>query len=87
MAKCRDCDDEILETEAMLSKPLEDLCQSCRLDRVLNDLMMLDNERRASVAREAMAYPGVAVHMVSRGDLVRITDGLLRDTKGLTDGN
>lgn len=39
MAKCRDCDDEILETEAMLSKLLEDLCQSCRLDRVLNDLI------------------------------------------------
>lgn len=72
MAKCRDCDCEILETEAMLSKLLGDLCQSCRLDQVLNDLMLLDTERRASVAREAMAYPGVAAHMASKGDLVRI---------------
>ena len=72
MAKCRDCDDETPETEAMLSKLLGDLCQSCRLDQVLNDLMMLDTERRASVAREAMAYPGVAAYMASKGDLVRI---------------
>lgn len=87
MAKCGDCDDEIPETEAMLSKLLGDLCQSCRLDRVLNDLMMLDNERRASVAREAMNYPGVAAQLASNGDLARITGGLLRGTKGLTDGN
>lgn len=70
--QCDHCDDEIPEMEDMLTNLAGKLCQSCRLDQVLNDLMMLDTERRASVAREAMAYPGVAAHMASKGDLVRI---------------
>jgi len=63
MAMCQDCGND--EADGAL-------CEPCRLDRVLNDMMKLSTHQLAQVAREAMAYPGVAVHMASKGDLVRI---------------
>jgi len=84
--QCDHCDDEIPEMEDMLAKLAGKLCQSCRLDQVLDDLMLLNTEHRTSVAREAMNYPGVAAQLASNGDFARITGGLL-GTKGLFGGN
>jgi len=63
MAKCTDCDCEIPAQNKMVTALVGDLCQSCRLDRVLNDLMALDPKQRAQVACEALAYEGTILNL------------------------
>lgn len=49
--QCMECEDEA-------TPPHDDLCQSCKLDRVLNDMMHLTPKMRAQVAMEALSYDG-----------------------------
>lgn len=56
MAKCTDCDDDMQVEQGSL-------CQHCRQDRVLNDMMRLTANQQAQVVAEGLAYPGVVQHM------------------------
>lgn len=51
MAMCQDCGND--EADGAL-------CEPCRLDRVLNDMMKLSTHQLAQVVAEGLAYPGVA---------------------------